>query len=84
MPRKSYKQALSPYLCNKLLHGITLFGLSSQSLQPFLRLWFTLLMSLAERINEKRLSKDNGQASEESNETHNEYILHFHIFHKVL
>ena len=34
--------------------------------------------------NETRLPKDNGPASEEPNETHNEYILHFHKFHKVL
>ena len=31
-----------------------------------------------------RLSKDNGPASKEHNETHNECMLHFHKFHKVL
>ena len=31
-----------------------------------------------------RLSKDNGPASKEPNETHNECMLHFHKFHKVL
>ena len=31
-----------------------------------------------------RLSKDNGPASKEPKETHNECILHFHKFHKVL
>ena len=36
------------------------------------------------RALKKRLFKDNGPASKEPSETHNECMLHCHKFHKVL
>ena len=42
------------------------------------------LVVLWHRNTLTRLSKDNGPASKEPKETHNECMLHSHKFHKVL
>ena len=47
-------------------------------------LYSTIAISTIVYSNITRLSKDNGPASKEPNETHNECMLHFHKFHKVL